>query len=67
MEWGMRHRPGLVHVLAMAALFAGAPAWANSINQNTSWTIDRAGTSAKFRVVAYGDSWGLSVFNPATP
>jgi hypothetical protein len=67
MEWGMRHRAGLVHVLAMAALFAGAPAWANSINQNTSWTIDRAGTSAKFRVVAYGDSWGLSVFNPATP
>src|SRR5262249_8941667 len=69
MEWGMRHRPGLVHVLAMAALSAGAPAWANSINQNTSWTIDRAGTSTKYRVVAYGDSifagYRGSIFNVA--
>jgi lysophospholipase L1-like esterase len=69
MERGMRHHPGLVRVLAMAALVIGVPAWANTINQNTSWTIDRAGTSAKFRVVAYGDSifagYRGSIFNVA--
>jgi lysophospholipase L1-like esterase len=26
------------------------------LTQNVSWTIDRAGTTAKYRVVAYGDS-----------
>ncbi|MEO5729057.1 MAG: SGNH/GDSL hydrolase family protein, partial [Byssovorax sp.] len=31
-------------------------AMANTITQNTSWTIDRPGTTAKYRVVAYGDS-----------
>ena len=41
---------------AIVLLAAGAPAWANTLNQNVSWTIDRAGTSAKYRVVAYGDS-----------
>jgi lysophospholipase L1-like esterase len=29
---------------------------ASTLNQNVSWTIDRAGTSTKYRVVAYGDS-----------
>ena len=29
---------------------------ANTVTQNVSWTIDRAGTSAKYRVVGYGDS-----------
>ncbi|HWM84758.1 MAG TPA: hypothetical protein VNO33_02945, partial [Kofleriaceae bacterium] len=29
---------------------------ASTITQNTSWTIDRASTTAKYRVVAYGDS-----------
>ncbi len=39
------------------ALFAAAgPALASTLNQNVSWTIDRAGTSSKYRVVAYGDS-----------
>ncbi len=44
-------------------LFAGlaltllcAPTLANTLNQNVSWTIDRSGTTAKYRVVAYGDS-----------
>ncbi len=41
-------------VVALLAL--SAPALANTLNQNVSWTIDRAGTSAKYRVVAYGDS-----------
>lgn len=43
--------------LLVAALSTFAPpALANTLNQNVSWTIDRAGTSAQFRVVAYGDS-----------
>jgi hypothetical protein len=29
---------------------------ASTLNQNVSWTIDRPGTSALYRVVAYGDS-----------
>jgi lysophospholipase L1-like esterase len=29
---------------------------ASTITQNVSWTIDRAGTTAKYRVTAYGDS-----------
>ena len=29
---------------------------ASTLNQNVSWTIDRAGTTSKYRVVAYGDS-----------
>jgi lysophospholipase L1-like esterase len=29
---------------------------ASTVTQNTSWTIDRSGTTAKYRVTAYGDS-----------
>ena len=44
-------------LLAAVALFAlSAPTIANTINQNVSWTIDRAGTSTTYRSVAYGDS-----------
>ncbi|MDZ4813481.1 MAG: SGNH/GDSL hydrolase family protein [Pseudomonadota bacterium] len=44
-------------VLAAALLLAlGGPAIANTLNQNVSWTVDRAGTTTKYRVVAYGDS-----------
>jgi lysophospholipase L1-like esterase len=54
---------------AAAALGLGASAYASTINQNTSWTIDRAGTSTRYRVVAYGDSiyagYRGSVFNVA--
>jgi lysophospholipase L1-like esterase len=39
----------------VAAVVSGSAA-ASTINQNTSWTIDRAGTTTKYRVVAYGDS-----------
>jgi lysophospholipase L1-like esterase len=35
---------------------AASAARASTITQNTSWTIDRAGTSTKYRVVGYGDS-----------
>lgn len=40
----------------LAALAACIPAHANTLNQNVSWTIDRSGTSARYRIVAYGDS-----------
>ncbi len=53
--WGRK----AVLAAAGAAAFVlglGAPAIASTINQNTSWTIDRSGTSTKYRVVAYGDS-----------
>jgi lysophospholipase L1-like esterase len=30
--------------------------WRRTITQNVSWTIDRAGTTTKYRVTAYGDS-----------
>lgn len=45
-----RSLPVLV-LLAISGQAAG-----NTLNQNVSWTIDRAGTSAKYRLVAYGDS-----------
>ncbi|MED5618163.1 SGNH/GDSL hydrolase family protein [Ideonella sp. BN130291] len=54
---------------ALAMLAAAAPAAANTLTQNVSWTIDRANTTAKYRVVAYGDSiyagYNGSVFNAA--
>ncbi len=55
----MNSRSGkYVHaMLSLLALMAVAtPAMANTLNQNVSWTIDRANTTAKYRVVAYGDS-----------
>jgi len=45
----------LCGVLTGGAVLVSA-AHANTITQNTSWTIDRAGTSTKYRIVAYGDS-----------
>lgn len=43
--------------LSAAILLAlASPALASTLNQNVSWTIDRAGTSTTYRVVAYGDS-----------
>ncbi len=51
------HRFGGVTALAVAAVVTCAtPALASTVTQNTSWTIDRAGTTAKYRVAAYGDS-----------
>ncbi len=41
--------------LALATL-ASSQAFANTITQNVSWTIDRANTTAKYRIVGYGDS-----------
>jgi lysophospholipase L1-like esterase len=54
---------------ALALLAFGWPAAANTLTQNVSWTIDRAGTSTKYRLVAYGDSiysgYNGSAFNAA--
>ncbi|WP_395793886.1 SGNH/GDSL hydrolase family protein [Aquimonas sp.] len=40
----------------LALLACSAAAMGNTLNQNVSWTVDRSGTSTKYRVVAYGDS-----------
>ncbi len=41
---------------ACAVVAIGSTAGASTITQNSSWTIDRAGTTTKYRVTAYGDS-----------
>jgi lysophospholipase L1-like esterase len=60
---------GLVLACAATVIAAAAPVRASTINQNTSWTIDRSGTSTKYRVVGYGDSifagYHGSIFNVA--
>ena len=43
-------------MLAIGLFLVSGEALANTITQNTSWTIDQASTSTKYRVVAYGDS-----------
>ena len=52
-----------------AVLLAVSTAQASTLTQNLSWTVDRAGTSTKYRVVAYGDSiyagYNGSVLNAA--
>jgi len=57
----------LLPTLALLAL--GSEAAANTLTQNVSWTIDRAATTAKYRLVAYGDSiyagYNGSTFNAA--
>src|SRR5512132_869211 len=39
-----------------AVLLAGATAHASTLTQNLSWTVDRSGTSTRYRITAYGDS-----------
>lgn len=43
-------------VLMVGFLLVGGEALANTLTQNTSWTVDRSTSSTKYRVVAYGDS-----------
>lgn len=40
----------------LCLLGLGSQAMASTLTQNVSWTIDRAGTTTKYRLVAYGDS-----------
>ena len=44
----------LVVVIAVAA--TAATANASTLTQNSTWTIDRGGTTTKYRITAYGDS-----------
>lgn len=59
----------LIAVPALALLGCASDADANTLTQNVSWTIDRAGTSTKYRIVAYGDSiyagYNTSISNAA--
>jgi lysophospholipase L1-like esterase len=54
----MKRRFVLIPTLGVAAamLMLSTDAMANTVTQNVTWTIDRAGTTAKYRVTAYGDS-----------
>jgi hypothetical protein len=53
----IRFRLSVRAILPTIALFAlAAEAGASTLNQNASWTIDRAGTATRYRLVAYGDS-----------
>ncbi|WP_280155532.1 SGNH/GDSL hydrolase family protein [Piscinibacter sp. XHJ-5] len=58
-----------IRLLAVAALLISSQSGANTLTQNVSWTIDRADTSTRYRVVAYGDSiyagYNGSVYNVA--
>lgn len=52
-----QHHGSRLRLLTGLAMFAlGTGAYASTLNQNVSWTVDRSGTTAKYRVVAYGDS-----------
>jgi len=52
-----RGAPAVLGVVVAAGLLAfGSPAQASTLTQNLTWTVDRSGTSTKYRVVAYGDS-----------
>lgn len=51
-----RVRMMVVVGVALLMVTLGTNAGANTVTQNTSWTIDRAGTNTTHRVVAYGDS-----------
>jgi lysophospholipase L1-like esterase len=57
MKCKLRQRAALVSGFGLlAAVAVGSPAMANTITQNTSWTINRSGTSTVYRIAAYGDS-----------
>jgi len=43
-------------VPALGLFLLGTEAAANTLTQNVSWQIERAGTTTKYRLVAYGDS-----------
>lgn len=47
---------GRLALTLLAAACVALPATASTLTQNVSWTINRAGTTTKYRVVAYGDS-----------
>ena len=51
----------LAAVATLGLLAFGSDVLANTVTQNVSWTINRADSSTRYRVVAYGDSiWVLT-------
>ncbi len=57
MQQKVKHRGrGFLIVLCAGVLALASEAGANTVTQNVSWTINRSGTSTKYREVAYGDS-----------
>ncbi|MFN2425854.1 MAG: SGNH/GDSL hydrolase family protein [Candidatus Binatia bacterium] len=44
----------LITIIGTVAMASQAAA--STVTQNVSWTIDRSGTTAKYRIAAYGDS-----------
>jgi lysophospholipase L1-like esterase len=49
-------RRGLALFAAIAFAGVATSAMASTLTQNVSWTIDRSGTTTKYRITAYGDS-----------
>src|ERR1700753_3983978 len=43
-------------LVVLAVVGVGGTGHASTLNQNVSWTIDRAGTTTKYRITTYGDS-----------
>jgi len=50
------HRAARALLPGLFLLLLGGEALANTLTQNVSWTINRANTTVKYRLVAYGDS-----------
>ncbi len=64
----------LLGAVCVGGIGLAVPARANTVTQNVSWTIDRSGTSTKYRVTAYGDSifagwegdiWDVAIWSAA--
>ena len=51
-----RFRTAVQTSIPLLAIALASQAPANTLNQSVSWTIDRANTTTRYRVVAYGDS-----------
>jgi len=49
-------RKGFALFAIVGAMGMAQQATASTLTQNVSWTIDRAGTTTKYRITAYGDS-----------
>ena len=49
-------RKGAMLFATVGVVTMASQAMASTLNQNVSWTIDRAGTTTKYRIAAYGDS-----------
>jgi lysophospholipase L1-like esterase len=73
-KWNRRRASWLLIGLCASAVALASEARASTVTQNVSWTIDRSGTSTKYRVAAYGDSiyagwegniWDVAIWSAA--